>query len=405
MKDVLLFCSGANREVLKECPTEETKYVGIGATILLTAVLATLSGGYALFTVFGSLLTAVPFGVLWGVVIFNLDRVIVSGMRKQAHVLVDLLYAVPRLVLAVLLAIVISRPLELKLFEAELEEQWQRTQLAARVHDQSTIESGSDARLAELTAENRRLSEEIQARSAEFRAAEQAWIWEKEGKAGTRIPGAGPVFAEKQTIMDRAEREMERTRAQNEPLIGENRAEIARIHRDRETLLAETDRTRSGANGFLARMRAFGQLQAADPSVRWASLFITLLFISLETSPVLVKLLSTMSPYRPYDELLEKREFTIVEAARQEIRVRRNQIRMDAERTIADQKDLAKAEMELCADRHELRTNAELRANEALIRQIANAQVELAEELVVQWKLGEMDRIRRTPGAYAQTAA
>jgi hypothetical protein len=405
VKEFLLFCSGANREVLKECPTEETKYVGIGATILLTAVLATLSGGYALHTVFGSLVAAVPFGVLWGMVIFNLDRVIVSGMRKQAHVLVDLLYAVPRLVLAVLLAIVISRPLELRLFEAELEEQWQRTQLATRVQDQSTIESGSHARLAELTAENRRLEEESQARYRAFKAAEEAWIREKEGTAGTGIPGAGPVFAEKQRVMELAAGELERTRAQNEPRIGGNREEIARIQRERETLLAETDRTRSGANGFLARMRAFGELQAADPTVRWASLFITLLFISLETAPVLVKLLSTMSPYRPYDELLEKREFELVEAAKQEIRVRRNQLKAEADRTIADQKDHADAEMQLTADRHQLRMNAELRANEALIRQISDAQVELAEELVEQWKLGEMDRIRGGSGGYAQTAA
>ncbi len=48
--EFFLFCSGANRTVLRECPSEETKYAGIGATIFFTAVLAGLSGGYALYT-------------------------------------------------------------------------------------------------------------------------------------------------------------------------------------------------------------------------------------------------------------------------------------------------------------------------------------------------------------------
>src|SRR3954447_20888879 len=123
IKEFFLFCSGANRSVLSECPSEETKYAGIGATVFFTALLAGLSGGYALYTVFLSPSLAIPFGVLWALMIFNLDRVIVSGMRKQRELRLDLLYATPRLLLATLLAIVISKPIELKLFEREIEAQ------------------------------------------------------------------------------------------------------------------------------------------------------------------------------------------------------------------------------------------------------------------------------------------
>jgi hypothetical protein len=37
-----------------DCSTEHNTYAGTGATIVLTAVLASLSGGYALWTVFQS---------------------------------------------------------------------------------------------------------------------------------------------------------------------------------------------------------------------------------------------------------------------------------------------------------------------------------------------------------------
>lgn len=79
-----LTCSGANQAILTKpsCNTELNKYASIGATVFFTAVLASISSSYALFTVFDSVLIAICFGVLWGLIIFNLDRYIVSTMRK-----------------------------------------------------------------------------------------------------------------------------------------------------------------------------------------------------------------------------------------------------------------------------------------------------------------------------------
>jgi hypothetical protein len=42
-----------------------------------------LSAGYTMFTVFDNIWTAIGFGILWGLMIFNLDRYIVY--KKQAH--------------------------------------------------------------------------------------------------------------------------------------------------------------------------------------------------------------------------------------------------------------------------------------------------------------------------------
>ncbi len=41
-------CAGVNKDVLKQCPSDYAKYAGIGGTILFTALMAALSGGYAL---------------------------------------------------------------------------------------------------------------------------------------------------------------------------------------------------------------------------------------------------------------------------------------------------------------------------------------------------------------------
>ena len=46
------WCSGARLYLIERCPTDYNKYYGIGVIVFLTGVMATLSGGYAMFTVF-----------------------------------------------------------------------------------------------------------------------------------------------------------------------------------------------------------------------------------------------------------------------------------------------------------------------------------------------------------------
>ncbi|WP_420126205.1 DUF4407 domain-containing protein [Longimicrobium sp.] len=299
MKRFLLFCSGANTTGLRAYPADESSYAGIGATVLLTAVLASLSGGYALFTVFGSIPVATVLGVLWGLVIFNLDRVIVSGMHTQKHPLINLLYALPRLGIAVLIAVVISRPLELKLFEAEIHNESMRMQIDGRSAAMARIQAGHGDRLAQLHAENDRLKMEVDAERNEHRAAEEAWIREKTGTGGTGIPGAGPVFREREKALQEATRQMTEMEARNDSLLALNDAEIKRLEGEQQELIARADEVRQGSPGLLARMEAFGALKRKSRTIHQASLTILLLFISLETAPVVVKLLSTHAAAQP----------------------------------------------------------------------------------------------------------
>src|SRR3954470_16051005 len=118
------FCSGAHVDTLKKYPVEHNKYVGIGATIFFTALFAALSGGYAMYFVFSGNAFAVGFailfGLLWGTAIFNMDRYIVSSINKEGTTNQQILQASPRILLAIMIGIVISRPLELKVFDKEI---------------------------------------------------------------------------------------------------------------------------------------------------------------------------------------------------------------------------------------------------------------------------------------------
>ena len=112
-------CSGANIGLLKKCPVESAKYAGIGATIFFTGVFAFIAASFALYTVFENAWKASLFGLIWGLMIFNLDRYIVSSMRKEGTAR-EIKMAIPRIILAVINSLVIAKPLEKKIFEKEI---------------------------------------------------------------------------------------------------------------------------------------------------------------------------------------------------------------------------------------------------------------------------------------------
>ena len=101
----LMICSGANLHILKKTPSEWNKYSGIGGIVLFTGFFAGISAGYATYTIFDDFHAALAAGAIWGLMIFNLDRYIVSSIKKTVSWKNQLLLTLPRLVLAVFLVL------------------------------------------------------------------------------------------------------------------------------------------------------------------------------------------------------------------------------------------------------------------------------------------------------------
>lgn len=120
LKRFFFACAGAYTKILEACPSEHSKYVGIGATIFLTACLAVISGSFAVMTLVESPLIAIGAGLLWGALIFNLDRYIVSSIRKEGRFWYEFGLALPRLLLAIVISIVITKPIEVRLFDNQI---------------------------------------------------------------------------------------------------------------------------------------------------------------------------------------------------------------------------------------------------------------------------------------------
>ena len=301
------FCSGANFSILKRSPTESNKYIGIGATVFFTGVLAALAAGYALFTVFESIWPAIFFGFLWGMMIFNLDRFIVSSMRKKENTWSEWKLAIPRLVLAILLALVISKPLELKMFEREINRKLDEKKIEMIATSKLNLAKGFPE-IQELEIQKDSLKSEVQ-KAERFRAQVQSeYDAERFGEktsGSSGIVGLGTNAKKKEQQLDAAQVAFDELRKRNQIRIDTLDAQIREFTTLRQLEFEKQQAGIDGFDGLAARMDALDLLTKESAAMALANVFIILLFIAIETAPIFVKLIS---PRGPYDDLLELAE-------------------------------------------------------------------------------------------------
>ncbi|NNK80907.1 MAG: DUF4407 domain-containing protein, partial [Flavobacteriales bacterium] len=183
LKSFFWMCSGADPDLLAESPkSEQIKYAGIGGTVFFTALMAFIASSYALHTVFDSIPIAIAFGFVWGLLIFNLDRFIVSSIKKQDNKMDEFMQAAPRILLAVIIAVVISKPLELKIFEKEIDRVLLEQKNEMTLVNQDQVGAIYADEIARLQAESAEIDMEVNAKEAEVNQLYDTYIAEAEGR-------------------------------------------------------------------------------------------------------------------------------------------------------------------------------------------------------------------------------
>ena len=292
LKQFFILCSGADKDILEGCSEgEQTKYVGIGATVFFTAVMAFIASAYALFTIFDSIYPALLFGLVWSLLIFNLDRFIVSTIRKRDKFGSEFLQATPRIILAVIIAIVISKPLEIKIFEKEINTVLLKEKNAMALNNKKEVANYFKSDLDKNKAEIDSLKSDIVKKEKEVNTLYETYITEAEGTAGTKKLGKGPVFKEKIAKHNLAFAQLDDLKKTNLAKISEKENKAKTLQDDLDKKITETQPIIDGFDGLMARINALDKLP-------WLpSFFIMLLFLAIETSPIIAKLLSPKGEY------------------------------------------------------------------------------------------------------------
>lgn len=424
LNEFLWICAGANRKILRQCPTDYAKYAGIGGTILFTALMAMLSGGYALFFVFNSVPISIAFGVFWGLLIFNLDRFIVNTMYSDGKVTIswrEFYSGLPRIIMAIFLGMVISTPLELKIYESEIDvrigEDAKKKIDGYRHADQHRIDSLNNV-IAEIRdkADNLPHSISLTGQAAQIQSdlnSKQSALNTIRGSIASlrkQLNGLdvkSPSYSKLQSQLNSKITQKNSLNAQVRQLQGqlgsvsiEYRKAIETAEKQKAELiksiqsqieLAQTNLQNSQEyeklvndeyGGFEARMKAFHEMREENSSTDISAWFVMLLFIIIETAPTFFKMMIASGPY---DDML---------------RAEMHRVRVVSDKEISDINDEINTLVQISVAKNKAKLEAELIANKQLMEKVAHAQAELLETAINKWREEELAKIDKDPSAY-----
>ena len=388
--DRLAVLAGARLDVLQVASGARAKYVALGGVLLSTGALAALSMAFALHMALGVWWpVATVIGLGWGMVIVNLDRMLLVGMAHDSSWLRNAAMAVPRVGLAVLLGTVISTPLTLQVFSKEIDTTI--VTLQAEAAERFTDELTADARYAPIPVLTEQIAEEqavlagggvgdpdadprvVSAQAQrdakqtvyDAEAAEHAELQAKaqcelDGTCGSGDVGQGAAYFgaaaaaaaqadvrdAARSELDAAERALQQARdtagadaastaarsvAMAEADLATHTAELQRLTAARVAEQAAFDAENAQSDGLLARIEAMDRLAEDRPAAGTAHLMLFLLFLSVELLPVLMKVMLNFAEPTAYDrlEVLRDEEDVTAEEIRRNGRQRAQQARAD----------------------------------------------------------------------------
>ena len=385
INNFLWTCAGVNKQVLRQCPSDYAKYAGIGGTILFTALMAALSGGYALNFVFDNQKIAIAFGLFWGLLIFNLDRFIVNTMYSDGKHSIswgELKSGLPRIIMAIFLGLVISTPLEMKIFSDQIDSQLLQDN-GKRIEQAKLAYKGLYDELDRYEVQKHDIEVEEATLHKRLLDAQEDLRKEAEGSALSGKVGHGPIYADKERFVNECQAAYDHYKATKSSDISRLNGDIDRVKKDilRHEEQIDKDATQ---NGFAVRYEAFENVTSWQdhPALALVALMITLLFVIIETAPTFFKM---MMEDGPYDNLLN---------------AEKHRVKVIAQKRISDINDDINTSVKISTMKNKKRLEAEAIANEEVLKQLASAQAELLQKSIDAWREEELKKITEDPKSY-----
>lgn len=320
-------CAGGDRFLLERATySDQVKYMCLGGIVLATGVMASLAGGYAFYTIFApksaevldkmktagntlevptdplTVLLSVIFGIIWGLIIFNIDRFIVTSTGKgdgtEKITRSELVGALPRIIMGAIIAITISKPVEIRMFKSEIDAALAQYQAKKKTEAIELAQKNYDKRKAEVSLKNKNLDFKLSEYEKQIAYFEDLISKETTGQTGNGAdygPRAKALTAQKEGIIKR------RDELKNSIEYKESAKKLATLEKIKDTEIAEAEKKAAAEDGLLRRIQLADEVSSTDSDGKkhfpWITTFITLLFLAIELTPVFFKLMLIKSPY------------------------------------------------------------------------------------------------------------
>lgn len=315
--------AGGDSYILSQATySDQIKYFCLGGIVVATAIMAGLSGGYAFYTIFrpkditenryvpemvevakGSIETtgtaitevvdyqtiaiAVVFGLIWGLIIYNIDRFIVTSTGKgdgtEAITWGELKGALPRIVMGCIIAISISKPLEIRILKGEIDRHLSsiqkdfyadETNKIRLANKQTIVQVEGDiavytTRLVSYLEDYDRLQKEIEYQTNNGGCKDKCNEFKRQQQ---KILANINDIKQDQNYLALLD--------QRKDILSNEKDEFATVAKEAKLL-----------DGLAIRI---GLAEEHYPAVSW---FLTLLFLAIELTPIFFKLMLIKSPY------------------------------------------------------------------------------------------------------------
>lgn len=388
---------GADEYLLRRSTySDQIKYFCLGGIVVATGAMAAMAGGYAFYTIFepkgGALenmvtkealkagastrdfihfptvLLSAVFGLIWGMIIYNIDRFIVTSTGKgdgtEAITGQEIRSAIPRIIMGLIIALTISKPIEIRMFKTEIDIKLHEKQIEQQkiyeVDTRETFKKTQDDIEKQINVYEAKIDE----KKKRYAELEQNYTEE------VRIITVGPRAKALKAEMKKLDEEIKKD--EKNPLYLDLIKNRIDTEKQLQAKLKESTKVAQGLDGLLERIKL-----AHEAAGFWISLFITLLFMVIELTPIFFKMMLIKGPYDYMDDNI---------------------------------RDLARAEsgIEIMYNYYEdkkgmeahkvVNHGAELKQKERLL--IIKAQEELNEQIIASWKQRKSKDIQENPGKY-----
>lgn len=149
------------------------------------------------------------------------------------------------------------------------------------------------------------MKEQTKNANNEWKKATQAVIEEKAGKGLTGKSGPGEVYEDQKKREEDLHSEYTKIEKSNDITINNLKKEITKLEKDIDKNYPPIEEKTDKVSSFLDRIVALEDLGKENPTIAKINWLITLVFIIIEISPVLVKMISVRGSY---DSILEQKE-------------------------------------------------------------------------------------------------
>jgi len=327
MRRFLLYLAVTDPDLVKRVIKHETlRQENLGLLLLLVAFCAAASGGYAIHTVFDDKLIVSMSAAVWGLFVLCIDRALIassfgasSELPYEIRLVQKYIPLVFRLVLAYFLGIIISIPLEMRVFESEIndylysmEQKKFNTELD-RIK-QKADKARNDAK-SELERQSKALSDHISSLQQELIQMQSDLVRiNREGtiyRTVTNRHGTFSIPTDKnkqylkplQNSIDIKSKELEMANKGKGQAINEYKQvysgkilEIEKNYRDAYQEATPSHSSRS----FLTRYNALSNLSDSPEngsSTKYLQTLFRWIIILIEVMPILLKVTSDAGPY------------------------------------------------------------------------------------------------------------